>query len=44
LYFAFDFDDFESLLQNFGFVQTSSKFGISELAIAKVEKVKIAVT
>jgi hypothetical protein len=38
------FDDFKSLLQNFGLILTGSKLGIVKLAMAKVEKVKITVT
>jgi hypothetical protein len=40
---TFAFGCFESSLQNFGLVWTGSKFQISNLAMAKVEKVNIAV-
>ncbi len=44
LNFAVAFDAFENSLQNFGLIWTGSKFQISNLAMAKVEKVNIAVT
>ncbi len=44
LTFAFSSNAFKSLQQNFGHIRTGSKLGILDLAMAKVEKVNIAVT